>query len=127
MMRRQNLAGGVSTLLLALGVAVGLAGTVAAGSNFDGVYTVDVTTDVGTCAKTSRGTVTIQDGHVVATSLGNATAYGLVATDGAISLQFHAGEELAHVAGYAKARKAKGTWSAPVSQCGGRWQAERQG
>jgi hypothetical protein len=125
-MNRHKLMGRVSTVFLTLGVAAVLAGTADAGVNFDGIYSIEVTTDVGACAKTYQGTVTIQGGHVVATSHGDAMAYGLVATDGTISLQFHEGQEIAHVAGYAKGVKAQGTWSAPVSQCGGRWRAERR-
>lgn len=101
-----------------------------AGTNFDGVYEVTVTTTVGSCAKTYRGTVVIEGGHVKTTSEEGATAFGLVDTEGTISMQFHDKDELAHVAGKAantkKGAAASGTWSAPVSQCGGRWNAVRQ-
>jgi hypothetical protein len=102
-----------------------------AGTNFDGVYDVTVTTTVGSCAKVQKGTVVIEGGHVKTTSEEGATAFGLVDTEGTISMQFHDKDELAHVAGYAKNGKkgpsATGTWSAPVSQCGGHWSAVRQG
>lgn len=126
MMRRRKIAGRVSISLLALGLTAALCLHAAAGSNFDGVYNVDVSTDVGNCAKTYHGTVVIQGGHVVSTGDANATAWGLVDTEGTISMQFHREDELAHVAGHAKGLKANGTWSTPVSQCGGRWWAERR-
>ena len=127
MMRQEKLAGFLAISTLALGLTAAVTLPAFAGSQFDGIYNVEVMTDVGNCAKVQRGTVTIQGGHVQATSEAGATAFGLVDTEGTISMQFHDGEEVAHVAGHAKGIKATGTWSAPVSQCGGRWRAERQG
>ncbi|MGO9004483.1 MAG: hypothetical protein ACLQIQ_02860 [Beijerinckiaceae bacterium] len=126
-MRRQKLAGYVSISLLAIGLTAALSLRAAAGDQFDGVYNVDVSTDVGNCDKTYHGAVTIEGGHVVSTSDAAATAWGIVGSDGTVSMQFHRGDELVHVAGYAKGVKAKGTWSNSVSQCGGRWWAERRG
>jgi hypothetical protein len=127
MMRRQKLAGVVSVSLLAIGLAGAFSLHAVAGSQFDGTYVVDITTLVGSCDKTYHGTVTIQGGHVVATSDAKSSAWGLVDSEGTISMQFHRDEELAHVAGHAKGAKAEGTWSTPISQCGGRWRAERAG
>ena len=126
-MRRQGLAGYVWISLLAIGLTMAFSLRAAAGDQFDGVYDVDVSTDVGNCNKTYHGTVTIEGGHVTSTGDAGATAWGLVDSEGTVSMQFHRGEELAHVAGHAKGRKAQGTWSTPVSQCGGRWWAERRG
>ena len=126
-MRRQKLAGCVSISLLALGLTAALSLRAAAGNQFDGIYNVDVSTDVGTCDKTYHGTVTIEGGHVTSTGDAKATAWGLVGSDGTVSMQFHRGDELAHVAGHAKGIKGQGTWSNSVSLCGGRWWAERRG
>jgi len=127
MMRREKLAGLTSISVLALGLVTAPSLPAAAGDQFDGVYSVEVMTDVGNCAKTYHGTVTIEGGHVKATSEAGASAFGLVDTEGTISMQFRDQDEIAHVAGHAKGLKAQGTWSTPVSQCGGRWRAERQG
>lgn len=112
------------------GLAAAIATPVSAGTNFDGAYDVEVKTDVGPCEKIYHGTVTVQGGHVVSTGDVGAKAYGLVATDGTVSLQFQRGEhgeEIVHAAGKMSGRTGKGTWSAPIPQCGGRWTAKRQG
>jgi hypothetical protein len=100
----------------------------AAGTNFDGNYDVEVNTDVGAaCEKIYHGTVTVQDGHVVSTGDVGAKAYGIVATDGTVSLQFQRGDDIVHAAGKMTGKTGKGTWSAPIPQCGGRWHATRRG
>jgi hypothetical protein len=124
-MRRQKIAGVGLISLLAIGLAGAFSLRAAAGNQFDGTYVVDITTLVGTCDKTYHGTVTIQGGHVTATSDAKSSAWGLVDSEGTISMQFHREEQLPHVAGHARGIKAEGTWSTPISQCGGRWRAER--
>jgi hypothetical protein len=124
-MRTRKLAG-IPTYLAAVGLAFGLALPADAGTDFDGMYNVDVMTDVGGCDKLYHGVVTIQGGHVVSTGDVGATAFGLVDSEGTVSMQFRLHDDIAHVAGHVKGRKGQGTWSAPTPQCGGRWRAERQ-
>jgi len=97
----------------------------AADHGFDGTYRVDVTTDVGPCAQTASGTVTIDDGLFVSSDAGSVVAYGRVGADGVVSFALHRGSDIAHVSGRLKGSRGQGAWSAPIQQCGGRWTATR--
>lgn len=97
-------------------------------TKFDGTYSVDVTTQDGTCAK-SHWTVAIADGQIASVSPNDAhiTASGLVEDDGVVSMTFRGGDnQIAHVGGAIKGRSGKGSWSSPTLLCGGVWRAEKK-
>ena len=96
-------------------------------SHYDGVYSIEITTSAGSCSKTYRGSVTITNGQVSATSAPGASASGLVEDDGTVSLSFRENGQIANVGGKMGVGHGHGPWSSPTAECGGWWYAERQG
>lgn len=94
---------------------------------YDGVYSIEITTTAGSCAKTYHGTVTITGGHISAISDPGASAAGLVEDDGTVSLMFRENGQIVNVGGRLSGRRGRGPWSSPTAECGGWWRAERQG
>jgi hypothetical protein len=94
-------------------------------TTYDGTYQVDITTEVGSCTPTGRGTVTVSDGIVVSTSDSSVRAFGRIGADGVASFAFHRGSDVAHVSGRLKGAQGGGAWSEPTQQCGGRWRATK--
>ncbi len=97
-------------------------------SKFDGTYSIDVTTQDGTC-DSSQWTVVIS--HALITSVSpnpyNITASGIIEDDGTVSMTFRArADDVVHVGGTVKARSGKGAWSAPTLFCGGIWRAQKK-
>lgn len=97
-------------------------------SKFDGTYSIDVTTQDGTC-DSSHWTVVIS--HALVTSVSpnpyNITASGLIEDDGTVSMTFRGrANDDVHVGGTVKARGGKGAWSAPSLLCGGIWRAQKK-
>jgi len=99
----------------------------ARGGGLDGVYSVTVTTEVGSCEKTQQGTVTIEGGRIVSTGEVQAEIGGAIGRDGSVSLVLRSGNNIAHVSGHIGGGRGDGAWSLPTSQCGGRWRAQRKG
>lgn len=96
-------------------------------SKFDGMYSVEVTTEDGSCGST-RLTVKVSDGQVASVSPNtvNISALGLIESDGVVSMTFRGGtNQYAHVGGEVKGRSGKGTWSSPTLLCGGVWRAQK--
>jgi hypothetical protein len=96
-------------------------------SNYDGIYSVEITTEDGSCDKIFRGSVTVTNRRIAGTGDAGASASGLIEDDGTVSLTFRGNNQIAHVGGKLLARHGSGTWSSPTAECGGRWRAERQG
>ncbi len=96
-------------------------------SHYDGTYSIKITTSEGPCEKSYRGSVTITDGQVSASSEPGASVSGLIEEDGTVSLSFRENGQIANVGGKMWARQGRGPWSSPTAECGGWWYAERQG
>ncbi len=117
-------------LVLALGLfASTLAPSLAvpAASSYDGVYSVEVITDVGTCDRAYRWSVEVADGKVTSAANMPMSATGIIDRTGLVQLALHHDAQVAHVAGQMKGNVGSGTWSSPTMQCGGHWRAERRG
>jgi hypothetical protein len=97
-------------------------------TKFDGTYSIDVTTQDGSCDN-SHWTVVIS--HAIVTSVSpnpyNITASGGIEDDGTVSLSFRGrASDEAHVGGTVKGNGGKGAWSAPSLLCGGIWRAQKK-
>lgn len=95
-------------------------------THYDGVYSVEITTQDGACMQAFQGSVTVTNGHITAISDPQATASGLIEDDGTVSLSFRENGQIANVGGFIKGRYGHGPWSSPTAECGGVWRAERQ-
>jgi hypothetical protein len=94
-------------------------------THYDGVYSVEITTEDGPCSKLYKGSITVANGRITAISDPAATASGLIEDDGTVSLSFRENGQIAHVGGKVWARHGSGAWSSPTAECGGVWRAER--
>ncbi len=97
-------------------------------TKFDGVYSVEVVTEDGNCAK-SHWSVAVRDGQITSVSpnTNNITAVGLIEATGVVSMTFRGGQnQLANVGGTVRGQQGKGTWSSPTLLCGGIWRAEKE-
>ncbi len=94
--------------------------------HYDGIYSVQITTSAGPCAKVYRGSVTIANGRIAASSEPGASVSGLIEDNGTVSLSFRENGQIANVGGKMRAGYGHGPWSSPTAECGGWWTAERQ-
>jgi hypothetical protein len=100
---------------------------VAAVEKYDGTWTVEILTEAGSCDRSYRYPVRIENGQ--ARFIGTAfTVSGQVAPNGAIAGSVSAGVATANVVGrLGKNGTGRGTWTASGSlECRGRWNAERR-
>lgn len=98
----------------------------AGGENHDGVYGVDIFTQVGLCDKAYHWTIAVSGGHVSSPGDSLFQSSGQIDRRGVVSVAFRRENQVAHVAGKFKGGSGSGTWSSPTLQCGGSWRAARQ-
>jgi hypothetical protein len=96
-------------------------------NKFDGVYSVDVVTEKGSCDK-YRWTVAVANGHVTSQSSGGAMldVVGQIARSGVVLLSFRGQDEIARAAGRMNGKSGAGHWSSASLFCSGSWHARRQ-
>ncbi len=93
---------------------------------YDGVYSVEIITDEGSCDKAYRWSVAIVDGRVSSTGDVVAEASGQIDGRGELSLAFRRNDQVAHAAGRVSGTWGQGTWNSASLKCGGHWRAERR-
>ena len=115
-------------LLIALSVAAGTSGPASARTAHDGVWSVVVTAESGTCSGSYRYPVAIVNGSVRHAEPGEQlfNVRGKVGTDGRLSVEVSRGDLRAVGTGKLSGASGSGKWSSP-SGCAGRWQAARRG
>jgi hypothetical protein len=101
----------------------------AAATAFDGMWSVQIITESGTCDRAYRYGVRISNGDVVNESGEAANLQGRVAPNGRIRVSVSAGSQQASGEGRLSATTGSGTWRGEGSagSCAGVWQAERRG
>jgi hypothetical protein len=96
-----------------------------AATSHDGVWIVDGTTDVGTCAKTFHGAFKVEGDAIAGVDAGAANVVGYVDASGEGWARLTAGSAVARAQGKFKGTIASGAWSSNTNYCGGRWHASR--
>ena len=114
-------------LAVVLSVAAVSAAFSAATPAYDGVWTVDGTTDVGPCDKAFHGEVKVRDNDIVEASDGVAQAIGAIDPRGSDWARLTAASGVARASGRLKGASASGAWSSNTAYCGGRWTAKKKG
>jgi len=116
----------VRNLVLA-GVAVAaLAGSPATSSpSFDGLWSVVIITDQGTCDRAYRYPIRISRGTLLNEGASPVTINGRVAGTGTVSVVVSRGSQNATGSGRLRGNIGTGTWHG--GDCSGTWQAERRG
>ncbi len=119
----------IVTLALASAAALALSGNAASAQQpFDGNWSVDVTTERGSCSRAYRFPMVIQNGQV---RYGGPLEIGVsvaVTSGGVVQGSVGRGAVQASVAGRLSGRSGSGTWAGTGSlNCSGQWQAEKRG
>jgi len=110
-------------------VVVLAAGSVArARTGFDGLWSVTIVTDSGTCDRASRYSLRIANGHIYQASEGDQSfnIVGHVQPSGRVVVAVSRGGQRADGNGRLSGRRGQGVWSSPAG-CAGRWEADRRG
>jgi hypothetical protein len=120
---RKSVAAG---LLIALGLVAGTA-TAAARTAYDGVWSVVVAAESGTCSGSYRYPVAIVNGNVRHAEQGEQLfdVRGRVGTDGRVNVEVSRGDLRAFGVGRLAGASGGGTWRSP-SGCAGSWRAARR-
>jgi hypothetical protein len=119
-------------ILLGLGAAVLLAagGPAPAKSIFDGLWSVTIITETGTCDPAYRYPIQITDGAVTYNmneGSGIVDIVGKVDANGAVKVVVRRGDQHADGSGRLSQNGGAGTWAGKSAQiaCAGRWEAAR--
>ena len=112
---------------LALGgvAALGTARPATSAPSFDGVWSVVIVTEKGTCDRAYRYPIRISKGAVVNEGSSPATISGKVASNGAVTVTVSAGSKSAIGSGRLSGAIGTGSWRG--GDCAGSWEAERRG
>lgn len=110
-----------------LGFVAVLGATTPAGSapSFDGVWSVVIVTDKGSCDRAYRYPIRIRNGALIAEGSSPATINGKVASNGKVTVTVSAGNKSATGSGRLSGTIGSGSWKG--GECSGTWEAERRG
>jgi hypothetical protein len=117
------------TLLVIAGVAAA-APAVAAESDFDGRWAVQMVTESGICDRSYNYAIAIEDGRVrYLPEPGDRppSVSGKVGSNGAVNLGIQKGIAHVNASGRLQATNGGGTWRLALLGCSGRWTAQRRG
>lgn len=98
-------------------------------SGFDGLWSVLIITDQGTCDRGYRYAVRIRNGVVGHADPANSSfrIAGRVVGSGAINVSVARGTQSANGSGRISRNGGAGNWKSARGECSGTWQAERRG
>ena len=118
----------VMGLLTCLGVVAGAASTASARTAYDGIWSVVIAAESGTCSGTYRYPVKIVNGSVRHANRGDRSfnIFGRVGAGGRVSVQVSRGDQSARGVGRLSQMAGSGSWNSP-NGCTGHWQAARHG
>src|SRR5262245_50842215 len=118
----------VAAGLLMASVVAGTGASASARNAYDGVWSVVVATDAGTCSGVYRYPVAIVDGNVRHAVSGDQAfnIRGRVAAGGRVNVEVSRGDLRAYGVGRLSRWTGGGTWRSP-NGCAGHWQAGRRG
>ena len=113
---------------LALSVAAisGIASPATSAPSHDGLWSVVIITERGTCDRAYRYPVRIQNGAVGYAGSASFTVSGKVGDKGAVTVTVARGNQSATGQGHLSATDGGGRWTAASGECSGTWTAERR-
>jgi hypothetical protein len=116
----------IATAGLVFGSAAALLTALPAASapNYDGVWSVVIITNSGSCDRAYRYPVRISNGAVLNDGPSLATVSGKVASNGTVTVVVSAGSQSARGSGRLSGRIGTGSWRG--GDCAGVWQAEKR-
>ena len=98
----------------------------AAKSNFDGIWSVLIVTEKGTCDRAYRYPVRISSGAVGYAGENSFNVSGKVGPNGAVTVTVSRGSQSASGSGQLSATDGGGRWATASGECSGTWTAERR-
>jgi hypothetical protein len=93
-------------------------------SNYDGQWSVQLTTEQGTCGLSYQGTLNVAGGRIQDSGMFMQTA-GSVDQSGRVLIQIVRGSDRLAAGGQLQGHAGSGKWNLPSQQCSGHWQAAR--
>ena len=119
-----------SSLRLAIALALGLSsfGAVAgpAQNGRDGLWSVQLVTDSGSCDPSYTASVSIENGSVRPLQGNGATVSGQVGPNGDVNLDIRKSIAQAAASGRKNEKSGTGTWRLAMRGCQGRWTASKR-
>jgi hypothetical protein len=112
-------------LALAMGIGLGLGSPAASAPNFDGLWSVVIVTERGTCDRAYRYPIRISGGTMLNEGSSPVTINGRVAGTGSVNVTVSRGSQSATGSGRLSGNIGVGTWR--TAECSGTWEAERRG
>ena len=119
----RNFAAG--TLALSFAAWLGAAAPATSAPSYDGIWSVVIMTEQGSCDRAYRYPIRIQNGSVLNEGSSPATITGKVASNGAVTVKLSAGSKHASGSGRLSGTIGVGSWKG--GDCAGTWEAERRG
>jgi hypothetical protein len=118
----------VLSFMTVVGIVAGASGTASARTAYDGIWSVVVAAEAGSCSGAYRYPVAIVNGYVRHADRGDQSfnIFGRVASNGRVNVQVSRGDQSAYGVGRLSRVAGGGSWSSP-NGCAGHWQASRRG
>jgi len=114
------------TILAASAVPAAPAPIAAGKANFDGIWSVLIVTEKGTCDRAYRYPVRIANGSVGYAGEASFNVSGRVGASGAVTVTVSRGSQSATGTGRMSSSDGTGRWATSGGECSGSWSAERR-
>jgi hypothetical protein len=101
-------------------------GSAPAATPYDGVWSVVIITERGTCDRAYRYPVRVQNGKVLYGGDNSFTVSGQVDARGRVRVSIRRGEQGASGSGRLSTNQGAGSWRSFAGECEGNWTAERR-
>jgi hypothetical protein len=120
---------GFAGALLAAALSSGIVTPVKAQAAYDGLWSVLIITDKGTCDRGYRYAIRIKGGKVTHADPANSSfrINGRVSGNGAARVSVARGDQSANGSGRITRNGGAGRWKSAKGECSGTWEAERRG
>lgn len=120
---------GLAGVLLAAALSGGIVTPVNAQAAYDGLWSVLIITEQGTCDRGYRYAIRIKGGNVTHADPTNSSfrINGRVSGNGATRVSVARGDQSANGSGRISRDAGAGRWKSAKGECSGIWQAERRG
>src|SRR5262245_36218645 len=114
----------LGTMVLGAATVLGTTAPATSAPNYDGVWSVVIITNSGTCDRAYRYPIRISGGAVLNEGASPATINGKVASNGAVTVIVSGGGKTATGSGRLSGKVGTGSWRG--GDCAGIWEAEKR-
>jgi len=98
--------------------------TPAQAGNYDGPWSVELSTEQGQCGLNYKGQLNVAGGRIAESGMFVQTS-GAVDPSGRVAISMTHGSDRLAAGGTLKGASGGGQWHSPTQQCSGRWRAAR--